>query len=145
MYNIYTDGSYKSSTNQGGYSSIIFNENKFEKAIHYGYSNTTNNRMELMGVLSALEYFSIPTDITIYSDSAYVVNSLSKGHAKTWISENDLEKKNLDLWSKIVKLYDYHNVTMVWVKGHNNNKYNELADLYANISAIVLNPEQDEI
>ena len=82
MYNVYTDGSYKSSTNQGGYSSIIFNNDTFEIALHYGYFNTTNNRMELMGVLSALEYFSTPADITIYSDSAYVVTSLKEGHAK---------------------------------------------------------------
>lgn len=82
MYNVYTDGSYKASTDQGGYSSIIFNNDIFETVLHYGYSNTTNNRMELMGVLAALEHFLVPTDITIYSDSAYVVNSLSMGHAK---------------------------------------------------------------
>lgn len=82
MYNIYTDGSYKSSLNQGGYASLIFNGSHLEKVLCYGYSNTTNNRMELMGVLSALEYFSVPTNMTIYSDSAYVVNNLSKGYAK---------------------------------------------------------------
>lgn len=145
MYNIYTDGSYKSSTNRGGYASIILNNDKIESILHFGYTNTTNNRMELMGVLSALKYFPNPTDMTIYSDSAYIINNLKNGFVKCWIESNDSEKKNMDIWREIVKLYEFHNVNLVWVKGHNNNKYNELADLYANISAVVLNPEKDEI
>lgn len=145
MYNIYTDGSYKSSINRGGYASIILNNDMVESILHFGYTNTTNNRMELMGVLSALKYFPNPTDMTIYSDSAYIINNLKNGFVKNWIESNDSEKKNMDIWREIVKLYEFHNVNLVWVKGHNNNKYNELADLYANISAVVLNPEKDEI
>lgn len=82
MYNIYTDGSYKSSTDRGGYASIILNNDKIESILHFGYTHTTNNRMELMGVLSALKYFLNPTDMTIYSDSAYIINNLKNGFVK---------------------------------------------------------------
>lgn len=80
MYKIYTDGSYKPSTNQGGYSAIITENDQVIKILYYGYVNTTNNRSELRGVLNALKYFKQPVEIEIYSDSAYIVNSINNGY-----------------------------------------------------------------
>lgn len=145
MYKIYTDGSYKPSTNQGGYAAIITKDQQIIKILYYGYINTTNNRMELMGLLSALQYFNTPQNIEIYSDSAYVVNSINQKHVFNWIKDNDTTKKNLDLWKLICELIKFHNVKFFWVKGHNNNYFNELADCYANNAAIVINPKEDEI
>ena len=139
-YKIYTDGSYKPSTNQGGYASIILQNDKLYKVLSKGFINTTNNRMELLGFLSALEYFDEPTKLEIYSDSSYVVNSIKYGHYKNWLSQRDESKKNLDIWDKISDWLSFHEVSVFWVKGHNDNLYNELADLHANIAAIVLNP-----
>lgn len=143
MIRIFTDGSYKSSTNKGGYASIITENDKIIKILNYGYINTTNNRMELLGVLNALLYFKHPTNLEIYSDSSYIVNSINNGYVYQWLFENDNTKKNMDLWIKIVEQLNIHNVKFFWVKGHNNHEFNELADLYANISAIVINPETD--
>ena len=79
MYKIYTDGSYKPSTDQGGYAVIITRNDEVIKVLNYGYLHTTNNRMELMGVLHALKYFPTMEMLEIYSDSSYVINSLN-GH-----------------------------------------------------------------
>lgn len=111
MYKVYTDGGYKSSTDQGGYASVIVADDVIKHILYFGYCNTTNNRMELRGVLSALEYFKIPTDIEIYSDSAYIVNNYNGGYAEEWLKNKDFTKKNLDLWTKIIDLCKYHNVT----------------------------------
>ena len=77
MYKIYTDGSYKSSSNQGGYATVITKNDQVVKILHEGFTNTTNNRMELMGVLEALKYFDFPEVFEIYSDSSYIVNSIN--------------------------------------------------------------------
>ena len=143
MIKIYTDGSYKPTTEQGGYASIITENDQVIKILYNGYIHTTNNRAELMGILYALEYFKDSTELEIYSDSSYIVNSINNGHVKRWIEEHDNSKKNMDLWTRISKLLDFHNVTFFWIKGHNNNKFNELADCYANIAAIVINPKED--
>lgn len=99
--------------------------------------------MELLGVLECLKYFKTPEVLTIYSDSQYVVSSINNKHLEKWISTNDTSKKNLDLWIPIYKLLSIHDVTFVWVKGHNNNKFNELADLYATHASECLNPLED--
>lgn len=78
MYTIYTDGAYSSSRNTGGYSAIIVHEGNVVKKLYQGYKNTTNNRMELLGVLAALRYFDTPETLEIYSDSQYVVNSINQ-------------------------------------------------------------------
>lgn len=143
MYNIYTDGSYKPSTNQGGYASIITKDSEIINVLHAGYIHTTNNRMELFGVLSALQYFSKPTEINIYSDSSYIVSNINNGHLNKWIKDNDV-KLNWDLWIQIYKLLQKHTVHFFWVKGHADCELNNLADLYANLSAIVQNPYPDE-
>ena len=80
MYTIYTDGAYSSSSNTGGASAIITQDGKIIKKLYLGYRNTTNNRMELMGVLMSLEYFKSPQELEIYSDSSYVVNSINQNN-----------------------------------------------------------------
>ena len=97
MVRVYTDGSYKPKTDQGGYASIITLDGELIKILQKGYRHTTNNRTELMGVLYALEYFDEPTEMEIYSDSSYVVNSINNDYLDKWINDNDVTKKNMDL------------------------------------------------
>lgn len=80
MIKIYTDGSYKPSTNKGGYGVVIVNNGEIEKILYQGYQNTTNNRMELLAFIAALEYYKESTELTIYSDSSYLVSSINNGH-----------------------------------------------------------------
>lgn len=101
--------------------------------------------MELCAVIKTLQYFKIPTKITIYCDSQYVVNTINSELCFKWFRENDYEKKNLDLWFELVDLLSFHIVTMIWVKGHENNKYNEMADMYAGHAARCLNIQSDDV
>ena len=145
MYEAWTDGSFKPSINCGGYSTIITQNKQIIKKIYQGFKNTTNNRMELYGVLETLKYFDTPTQITIYSDSQYVVGSINNGHLEKWISSNDFSKKNLDLWRQIYEYLKIHDTRFIWVKGHNENSFNEMADLYACHAAECLNLQEDKI
>lgn len=140
----YTDGSYQASVKAGGWSSIILNEKEEVVDILYqGFTHTTNNRMELMAVLETLRHFKDPTELEIVSDSQYVVNSIVNGNAEKWIIENDLSKKNFDLWFEIVNLLHKHNVTFKWVKGHNGDKWNEEADRWCTFAAQCYNIPKD--
>ena len=145
MYTVYTDGAYSSSTDCGGCSAIIEYEGNIVKKLYQGFKHTTNNRMELRGVLMALEYFKEPETLEIYSDSSYVVNSINNKHVFRWFEQQDYSKKNLDLWFKIVELLEFHNVVFHWVKGHNDSEMNCMADLYAVHSSQCLNLPVDEI
>ena len=142
MYVAYTDGSCKAN-NEGGYASIILKNNNLVTALYEGFTDTTNNRQEALAVLKTLEYFKDPTDLTVISDSQYVVNTIEKKWLFKWIEENDLSKSNLDIWFKIADLLKYHNVTVKWVKGHNKDKWNEEADLFATHAATCLNKKKD--
>ena len=144
-YEAYCDGSYQSSINSGGWSSVILKDGKIIKRLYQGYIGTTNNRMEIMGVLETLRYFKEPVNITIYSDSQYVVNAISMGSAKSWFEKQDYSKKNLDLWFEVVELLDFHHVTMIWIKGHDKSELNNLADKLAVHAAQCLNLPKDEI
>lgn len=101
--------------------------------------------MELLAVIETLKYFPNPIELTIVSDSQYVVNSINGGYYKKWIKEQDLSKKNLDLWFQLVDLLNYHTVTFQWVKGHNNHSMNEYADRLACHAATCMNLPQDPI
>lgn len=143
-YKAYTDGSYQESVGAGGCASVILDEsNKVIKLICNGYKNTTNNRMEIRGVIQVLKYFEEPVDIEIVSDSQYVISSITGGYAKKWLEEKDFSKKNLDLWFELIDLVEFHNVTFTWVKGHNGDKWNELADTLAVVSARCLNISEE--
>lgn len=143
-YIAYTDGSYQDSVGAGGCASVILDENnKVIKIICDGFKETTNNRMEIRGVLNVLDYFKQPTKIEIISDSQYVINSITEGHVKRWFREKDFNKKNLDLWFKLLDLIDFHKVSFTWVKGHNGNKWNEFADILAVTSSKCLNLQKE--
>ena len=144
-YKAYTDGSYQDSIKAGGYASIIFNEKGDKiKELYQGFKDTTNNRMEALAVLATLEYFKEPVEITIVSDSMYVVNTISQGWVKKWYDTQDYSKKNLDIWFKILDYLSYHKVTMEWTKGHANNIINNEVDELCVFAARCLNLPKDE-
>lgn len=143
-YVAYTDGSYQDSIGAGGYGSVILDDTgKAIKILCNGFKHTTNNRMEIRGVIETLKHFTQSVNITIISDSQYVVKMMSEGHVKRWFKEKDYNKKNLDLWFELLDLTEFHNVSFEWVKGHNGNRWNELADKLSVIGARCLNIEND--
>lgn len=109
----------------------------YKKELSKGFRRTTNNRMELMAVIAGLEALKkndLP--VKIYSDSQYVVNSISKGWLNTWIKTNFKgDKKNPDLWKKYYELSRPFNIEMIWVKGHADNAYNNRCDVLATTAA----------
>lgn len=106
------------------------------KEISQGYRHTTNNRMELMGVIASLQLLTRPgLDITIYTDSAYIVNSIEKKWVFGWVKKGFAGKKNADLWQLLLKEYKKHNIKFVWVKGHASNKWNNRCDQLATAAA----------
>ena len=128
---IYTDGSSKGNPGNGGYG-VIMMSGSHRKELAKGVRLTTNNRMELLGVIAALETLKNPNqDVTIYSDSKYVVDSVNKGWVFGWQKKNFKGKKNVDLWQRFLLIYPKHNVKFVWVKGHADNPYNEACDRLA--------------
>ena len=144
-YIAYCDGSYQPKIETGGWSSIIMKDGKIIKKLYYGLKHTTNNRMELLAVINTLKYFKEKVNITIYSDSQYVVNSIMQGWVKTWFENEDYNKKNIDLWFELVNLLEIHNVTLIWVKGHDDNTMNNYADKLAQHAAKCLNLPEDRV
>ena len=133
--NIYTDGACSGNPGPGGYGAVlIYNGN--EKEISGGEKSTTNNKMEMMGVIKALEMLKEKCDVEVYSDSAYVVNSINNKwvyswRKNNWIKSDKSKAKNIDLWERLLELIDYHNVKFVKVKGHADNEYNNRCDKLA--------------
>tara|TARA_B110000003_G_scaffold240462_1_gene247090 strand:- start:8585 stop:9064 length:480 start_codon:yes stop_codon:yes gene_type:complete len=128
---IYTDGSAKGNPGNGGYGIVMMSGNH-RKELQKGYRLTTNNRMELLAVIIALESIKKEgASITIYSDSKYVIDSVDKKWVFGWEKKNFNKKKNPDLWIRFLKIYRKQKVSFIWVKGHNNNKENERCDTLA--------------
>lgn len=144
-YVAYCDGSFQPKINTGGWASIILKDGKVIKKLYSGLINTTNNRMELKAVIETLKYFKDPVNITIYSDSQYVVNSVVMGWVFTWFEQQDYDKKNMDLWFELIDLLKFHNVSFVWVKGHEDNTMNNYADMLAQHAAKCLNLQEDYV
>ncbi|MBK22335.1 MAG: ribonuclease HI [Flavobacteriales bacterium] len=140
---IYTDGAAKGNPGKGGYGTVLISGNH-EKRLSQGYFLTTNNRMELMAVIIGLEALNQKCNVTIYSDSKYVVDSVEKGWIFGWEKKGFKSKKNPDLWKRFLKTYRNHNVKFQWVKGHAGNKYNEICDQLAVEAAESPNLLQDE-
>ena len=125
---IYTDGAAKGNPGNGGYGAVLL-AGQYKKELSEGFVNTTNNRMELLAVIVALEVLKNPgTDVTVYSDSKYVVDSVEKKWVFNWVRTNFKGKKNVDLWKRFLLIYPKHHVKFVWVKGHAGNLYNERCD-----------------
>lgn len=132
---IYTDGACSGNPGPGGWGAILC-YNGIEKEISGGEPHTTNNRMELLAVISALQMLKEPCEVTLYSDSQYVCNALERGWAKKWKAQGWMRTKkdpalNPDLWDKLLNLCDIHKVDVIWVKGHNNHPMNERCDRLA--------------
>ncbi len=132
---IYTDGAARGNPGPGGYGAVLHWGNTV-KEIAQGYRHTTNNRMELRAVIAALQLLKRDgLDITIYSDSAYVVNTVEKGWLFNWARNGYKGKKNADLWALFLTLYKKHHIKFVWVKGHADNKWNNRCDILATAAA----------
>ncbi len=133
--NIYTDGACRGNPGKGGWGAILVYGNK-EKEMSGGEPMTTNNRMELSAVIAALSALKEPCDVTLTTDSQYVVNAIEKGWLDNW-QKNNWRKSdrgevlNVDLWVKLAELLLVHKVGFVWVKGHNGHPYNERCDKLA--------------
>ncbi len=132
---IYTDGACSGNPGPGGYAAILI-YNGVEKEISGGDRDTTNNKMELTAVIKGLEMLKEKCIVTIYSDSAYIVNSIQNGWIYSWKKNNwtksDKTKvKNIDLWEKLLKQMDFHEVLFIKVKGHSDNEYNNRCDRLA--------------
>lgn len=131
MITVYTDGAAKGNPGPGGYG-IVMIFGKHRKEFSEGFRNTTNNRMELLSVIKALE--SLKTDkypVTIFSDSKYVVDSVEKGWIWNWQKKGFAKKKNVDLWRRYIPLHKKFNPKFQWVKGHAGNPLNERCDFLA--------------
>jgi ribonuclease HI len=132
---VFTDGACSGNPGPGGYG-VIMRYNGHEKELSAGFSDTTNNRMELMGPIAALESLKEPCEVTVTTDSQYVVNAIEKGWAKKWRSmgwmRNSREKAlNPDLWQRLLDAITKHKVTFKWVRGHDGHIYNERCDRLA--------------
>lgn len=125
---IYTDGASRGNPGPGGYG-IILLSGKHRKELSQGFRLTTNNRMELLSVIIALESLKvINADVTIFSDSKYVVDSVEKRWVFMWQKKGFTGKKNVDLWQRFLRIYPYHKIKFVWVKGHSSNPLNNRCD-----------------
>jgi ribonuclease HI len=128
MISIFTDGAAKGNPGPGGYG-VVMIAGPHRKELSEGYRLTTNNRMELLSVIIALEALKNPgSKVTVYSDSKYVVDSVEKGWVFNWEKKYFTGKKNADLWQRFLRIYPKHAVRFQWVKGHASNLENNRCD-----------------
>ena len=141
---IYTDGASRGNPGPGGYG-IILLSGKYRKELSQGYRLTTNNRMELLAVIKALEELKISgSRVTVYTDSKYVADAVEKGWVFKWELKQFKGKKNPDLWKRFLNIYKKHHVRFVWIKGHNENPLNERCDQLAVEASFQSNLKDDE-
>jgi ribonuclease HI len=141
---IYTDGSSRGNPGPGGYGAVLISEKGHEKKLSEGFRRTTNNRMELLSVIKALEALKKPCEVLVFSDSKYVVDSVEKGWVYSWQKKGFAKKKNPDLWKLFLSVAQNHHVKFEWVKGHAGNKYNEMCDKLAVTAALKPDLPPDE-
>ena len=132
---IYTDGACSGNPGPGGWGAILRYKG-VEKQLSGGEAQTTNNRMELTGVISALRALKEPCRVELYSDSRYVIDALEKGWAaswkkKGWVKSDKKPALNPDLWEELLDLTARHEMVYHWVKGHADNEYNNRCDALA--------------
>lgn len=128
---IYTDGSSRGNPGPGGYG-VVMLSGPHRKEISQGFRLTTNNRMELLAVIVALETIKNEnSQVTVYTDSRYVVDAVEKGWLFGWEKKRFAGKKNQDLWTRFLKIYRKHQVKFVWVRGHAQNTENNRCDQLA--------------
>lgn len=142
---LYTDGSARGNPDgPGGYGAVLRYIDKqgtiHDKELSAGYKKTTNNRMELMGVIAGLEALNRPCEVEVISDSAYVVKAFNEHWLDSWIKKGwkrgkNEPVKNVDLWKRLLKAKEPHEVTFTWVKGHAGHPENERCDELATTAA----------
>ncbi len=137
--NIYTDGACKGNPGAGGWSAILEYEGR-EKELCGGEKSTTNNRMELTAAIEGLKALKSPCVVDLYSDSQYLVNAINKGwlaswKLKGWKKADKSKVLNDDLWKELDELLSTHDVTFIWVRGHDGHAYNERCDTLASNKA----------
>ncbi len=137
---IYTDGSSRGNPGPGGYGTVLL-FGKFEKHLSQGFECTTNNRMEIMSALAGLKALKEPCEVTIFSDSQYLVHAMTKGWMQGWKRNGWAKKKkdevlkNVDLWKEMDDVIKDHTIHWHWVRGHDGNHYNEICDQLATAAA----------
>lgn len=132
---MYTDGACSGNPGVGGYG-IVLIYNDIKKTFSGVNPDTTNNRMEVTAVIEGLKKLKEPCNVTVYTDSAYTMNTFSEGWLENWKQNNwktanKKPVKNCDLWQELLSLMEIHNVSWVKVKGHSDNEYNNLCDKLA--------------
>jgi Ribonuclease HI len=142
---LYTDGAARGNPEgPGGYGAVLeyvdANGELHKKELSQGYIKTTNNRMELRGVIAGLEVLNRPCEVVVYSDSKYVVDAFNQKWIDSWVAKNwhrgkSGPVKNIDLWKRLLQAKESHNVTFVWVKGHAGHAQNERCDVLATSAA----------
>lgn len=137
---LYTDGACSGNPGKGGYGAILVyidsNGIKHEKEFSEGYAHTTNNQMELLAVIIGLEALKKPCLVKIISDSKYVVDSIDKGWLKNWVAKgwrksDNKPVPNSELWKRLLKAMESHEIELEWIKGHAGHEYNERCDRLA--------------
>ena len=152
---IYTDGAARGNPDgPGGYGAVLeYVDAKgtlHTKELSQGYKKTTNNRMELMAVIVALEALNRPCEVELYSDSKYVVDAFNQHWIDSWLKKGwkrgkNEPVKNADLWKRLLKAKEPHQVTFIWVKGHDGHPENERCDFLATSAADGDNLMDDEV
>lgn len=128
---IYTDGAASGNPGPGGLG-VVLKSGVHRKELALGFRRTTNNRMELLAVILGLEALKMPgMNVTVYSDSRYVVDSVEKGWVFGWEKKGFKDKKNPDLWKRFLAVYRKHHVRFIWIKGHADHPENERCDRLA--------------
>lgn len=128
---LFTDGACSGNPGPGGYAAIL-RCGSYEKVFSAGYSTTTNNRMELLAVITGLEAIRWDkAEVTVWSDSSYVVDAVEKGWVFSWEQKDFAKKANPDLWKRFLAVYRKHHVQFHWIRGHNGHPENERCDRLA--------------
>ncbi len=137
-YTIYTDGACSGNPGPGGWGAVIFDESEKQLNISGKVKDTTNNRMELTAPIMALEKIKTDSEVVIFTDSTYVKNGITdwikKWEKNNWKNANKKPVKNKDLWIKLNNLCQKNKIVWKWVRGHTNNKYNNIADELATLA-----------
>lgn len=128
MIELFTDGASSGNPGPGGFG-VILRSGQYYKEISAGYRKTTNNRMELLAVITGLEAIKKPgQEVVIYSDSKYIIDAVEKKWVFGWVKKGFAGKKNKDLWLRFLQVYKLHNIRFIWVKGHAGHIENERCD-----------------
>lgn len=136
---IYTDGACRGNPGNGGYGCVLLYTDKsgqtHRKEFSEGFKDTTNNRMELMAVIVAVEALKHPCEVEIFSDSKYVVDAFNQNWIEGWIKRNWKKVKNIELWKRLLAALEQHQCKFIWVEGHAGNPENERCDQLATAAA----------